>query len=135
MLQIRRKTNVINRKDDLLTNGDSTSSNSDSDAESPTKTWQIIFHTSNIPMGSLQFPLNCEPEGKLKFSFVAKNPEIETEIYSIELHDFPQCFKSGRQDSFATKLKNIGLPKQIRLILDVQNEQKLDLKWHLDHVR
>ncbi len=50
------------------------------------------------------------------------------------MREFPQCFKSGRQDSFRAKLKNIGKPKQIRLILETTEDKNVDIKWHLDYV-
>ena len=50
------------------------------------------------------------------------------------MKDFPQCFKSARQDSFRAKLRSIGKPKQIRLNLEVTGIDNEDIKWHLDHV-
>jgi hypothetical protein len=50
------------------------------------------------------------------------------------MKDFPQCFKSSRQDSFPAKLRNIGKPKQIRLKLEITGHDNEDIKWHLDHV-
>jgi hypothetical protein len=50
------------------------------------------------------------------------------------MKDFSQCFKSGRQDSFGAKLKNIGQPKQIRLKIEITGDDNEDIKWHLDHV-
>ncbi|CAF5127266.1 unnamed protein product, partial [Rotaria socialis] len=35
------------------------------------------------------------------------------------MKDFPQHFKSGQHDSFRTKLRNIGTPQKIRLILEI----------------
>jgi hypothetical protein len=70
----------------------------------------------------------------LKFSFLSINGKDETEEHEIEINDFPQCFKSGRQDSFPAKFRNIGQPKQIRLKLDLKGQENEDIKWHLDHV-
>ena len=115
---------------DFSTRSSSSSSSTtikEEESFSPTKTWQIIFHTTNIPTGSL----NSSGEGSLRFSFLS--PE-ETESFPIDLTDFPQCFKSGRHDSFAAKLKNLGQPDHIRLILDVPSESPKEIKWHLDHV-
>lgn len=72
----------------------------------------------------------------MKFSFLSENGTQETEEYEIEMRDFPQCFKSGRQDSFRAKLRNIGKPQQIRLILEIQgdDDNEHDIKWELDHV-
>ena len=50
------------------------------------------------------------------------------------MEDFPQCFKSSRQDSFPAKLRNIGKPNQIRLKLEITGLDTEDIKWHLDHV-
>jgi hypothetical protein len=50
------------------------------------------------------------------------------------MKDFPQCFKSARQDSFRAKLRNIGKPKQIRLKLEITGHDTEEIKWHLDHV-
>ena len=50
------------------------------------------------------------------------------------MKDYPQFFKSGRQDSFRAKLKNIGQPKQIRLLLEVTGKTDEEIRWHLDHV-
>ena len=70
----------------------------------------------------------------LKLSYIAVNGKDETEQYEIEMKDFPQFFKSGRQDSFPAKLRNIGQPKQIRLLLEVTGKTNEEIKWHLDHV-
>lgn len=105
----------------------STTTIKDEESFSPTKTWQIIFHTTNMPMGSL----NSSGEGYLRFSFLSAE---ETDSFPIDLTDFPQCFKSGRHDSFAAKLKNLGQPEHIRLMLDVPPESSKEIKWHLDHV-
>lgn len=51
------------------------------------------------------------------------------------MKDFPQCFKSSRQDSFPAKLRNIGKPKQIRLKLKITGHDNEEIKWHLNHVK
>ena len=112
----------------------STTSTAKSDESFPTKTWQIIFHTSNIPTGSFNLPKRPSANALLKFSFISIDGKDETEPYVIRMKDFPQCFKSARQDSFRAKLRSIGQPKQIRLNLEVTGADSEDIKWHLDHV-
>ncbi|CAF3277422.1 unnamed protein product [Rotaria socialis] len=105
--------------------------------KSLTKTWQIIFHTANIPSSSFQLPQNSSIGATLKFSFISIGGEDETEQYEIEMKDFPQHFKSGQHDSFRTKLRNIGTPQKIRLILEItgnDDDDNDDIKWQLDHI-
>ncbi|CAF4689781.1 unnamed protein product, partial [Rotaria sp. Silwood2] len=118
----------------------SSTSTMTSQEESATKTWQITFHTSNNPSGSFQLPKNPSINALLKFSFISVDGKDETEQYEIEMRDFPQYFKSDRQHSFRSKLRNIGKPKQIRLILELtgndddDDDDDDDIKWQLDHV-
>ncbi|CAF3632135.1 unnamed protein product [Rotaria sordida] len=124
----------------LKTPTETSSTSTVTSEESLTKTWQIIFHTSNSPSGSFQLPKNTSINAFLKFSFISINGKDETEQYKIEMKDFPQYFKSGRQDSFRTKLRDIGKPKQIRLILEItgndddDDDDDDDIKWQLDHI-
>lgn len=94
------------------------------------KTWQIIFHTSNIPK---------EKNLLLKFSFLTNNEKNQTEFYEIYFKQFKKYFKTDKQYSFTVKLKDIGQPEQIRLKIqttenDDDEEEEDDIKWHLDHV-
>nr|WP_295672679.1 hypothetical protein [Sphingomonas sp.] len=98
------------------------------------KTWQMIFYTSNIPTASLRIPRAKASTASIKYSFVAMNGSDETEQDEIKMNDFPQCFQSDRQDSFAAKLRHIGQPKQIRVMLDVEGDLHDQIKWHLDRV-
>ncbi|CAF3685342.1 unnamed protein product [Rotaria sp. Silwood1] len=115
-----------------------TETSSTSREESSTKTWQIIFHTSNNSNSSFQLPKNSSVNVFLKFSYISDNGKDETEQYEIKMKDFPQYFKSGRQDSFRTKFRNIGKPKQIRLILELRghddDDDDDDIKWQLDYI-
>ncbi len=106
----------------------------ESNGKSSKKTWQVTFHSSNIPTGSFQLPTKSSIDVFLKFAFISTNGNDETEQHKIDMREFPQCFKSGRQDSFRAKLKNIGKPKQIRLILETTEDKNVDIKWHLDYV-
>lgn len=113
----------------------SSTSTGRSEENSSKKTYQITFHTSNIPMGSFNPPKKPSSTAVLKFSFLAADDDDETEEYRIQMKEFPQYFKSSRQDSFRVELRNIGKPKQIRLIMEVNGQEKTeDIKWHLDHV-
>jgi len=112
-----------------------------SDDKSTLKTWQMTFHTTNTPMGSLQIPSKFFSKTFLRFSFLSENRRKQTEIYSIPFENSSQCFQSGRQDSFAAKLTNIGQPEEIQLILFVEQLDDDDendrngiskIKWHLD---
>ena len=86
-------------------------------------------------MGSFSPPKKPSSTAVLKFSFISLDGDDETEEYLIQMKDFPQGFKSSRQDSFRTELRDIGKPKQIRLIMEVDGqENNEDVKWHLDHV-
>ncbi len=86
------------------------------------KTWQIIFHTSNIPTGKNIF---------IKFSFIANDEDDETETYEINMKRFNENSKGERQYSFPVQLEDIGKPEQIRLKMDAEEK---DIKWDLDHV-
>jgi len=87
------------------------------------KTWQIIFHTSNI-----QKDRNI----LVKFSLIANNDDDdEKEIYQINIK------QSSTDKKYSFTVKDIGKPEQIRLKIyttddDDDNE---DIKWYLDHVR
>jgi PLAT/LH2 domain len=86
-------------------------------------------------MGSFNPPKKSSSTAVLKFSFLSNDGDDETEEYHIQMKDFPQGFKSSKQDSFRTELRDIGKPKQIRLIMEVNGQEKNeDIKWHLDHV-
>ncbi len=93
------------------------------------KTWQIIFHTSNIPIGKTF---------SVKFSFLANDQDDETETSEVNIKQFDQTSKSERQYSFFIKLKNIGKPEQIRFKMfnkeNDDDEEEEDIKWYLDHV-
>ena len=95
----------------------------------------MTFYTSNIPTASLRIPKAKASTASIKYSFVATNGSDETEQDEIKINDFPQCFQSDRQDSFAAKLRHIGQPKQIRVMLDIEGDLHEDIKWHLDRVR
>jgi hypothetical protein len=92
------------------------------------KTWQIIFHTSNIPIGKTF---------SVKFSFLANDEDDETETSEVNIKQFDQTSKSERQYSFFIKLKNIGKPEQIRFKMfskENDDDEEEDIKWYLDHV-
>lgn len=110
-----------------------------SQEKSTTKTWQITFHTANAPNSSFELPKSTSITARLKFSFLSADGKDETEVHEINMGDFSQCFKSGRQDSFRVKLRNIGTPQRIRLILEIarnddDKDDDEDIKWRLDHV-
>ncbi|CAF0845811.1 unnamed protein product [Adineta steineri] len=120
----KARSTSIQRKSSVESNSTSSS----------TKPWQIIFHSSNIPTGSFQFPKNNSIDAFLKLSLISKDETDESEQYKINMRDFPQCFKSGRQDLFKIKLRDIGKPKQIRLKLEITDLINDDIKWHLDYI-
>ena len=112
----------------------SPSETSSTSTEKSTKTWQILFHTSNIPTASLNLTKKSSKNAHLTFSFVGFDPQEQTEEHRIDLSENSQCFKSGKQDSFKDKFTDIGQPKQIKLKFEINQQDKQDVKWHLDHV-
>lgn len=94
------------------------------------KTWQMIFHTSNIPNARNLL---------LKFSFLANDEENQTEISEINMNQLHKHIKAAKQYSFPVQLNDIGQPEQIRLkmqrIPDDDDDDDEDIQWHLDHVR
>ncbi|UJR16504.1 hypothetical protein I4U23_003406 [Adineta vaga] len=99
-----------------------------------TKTWHVTFHSSNIPTGSFQLPKNSSTDAFLQLSLVSTDGKTETEQYEIDMRDYPKCFKSGREDTFQIQLRNIGKPKQVRLLLQIADVDTDEIKWHLDHI-
>lgn len=86
-------------------------------------------------MGSFNPPRKASSTAVLKFSFISADGEDETEEYLIQMKDSPQGFKSSQQGSFRVELRDIGKPKQIRLMMEVTGQEKNEeIKWHLDHV-
>ncbi|CAF0716915.1 unnamed protein product [Adineta steineri] len=110
--------------------------------KSTKKTWQIIFHPTNISKGNFQIGKNHSSKRfLLKFSF--SNKKNETESYEIDMKPFIENSKSARPYTLPVKLENIGKPKHIRLRMittqtedddDDDEEEEDDIKWHLDHI-
>ncbi|CAF0754519.1 unnamed protein product [Didymodactylos carnosus] len=107
-------------------------------SDSTEKTWQVIFHTSEFQTASL----NGGQNPKIKISFI-NDHNNETEGYIISTNNYKNCFKAGKIDRFKVKLKDIGKPKKIRLILNEDGEttdrssdsnETRKIKWHLAQV-
>ena len=124
----KRTSSAVVRKEKSSTTSDDTARE-----KLKKKTWQIIFHTSNIPNARNLL---------LKFSFLANDEENQTEIYEINMNQLNKHIKADKQYSFPVQLKDIGQPEQIRLKLqrikddhDDDDDDDEDIQWHLDHVR
>ena len=107
--------------------------------DSEKKTWQIIFHPSNLSTGNVQIGKNHSLEKIfLQFSFLANDQDDQTEIHQINMTKFTEHFKSSKQYSFPVKFENIGQPEHIRLKIymkdDDDDDDDDDIGWHLDHV-
>ncbi|CAF1063460.1 unnamed protein product [Adineta ricciae] len=106
------------------------------------KTWQIIFHPSNLPNGS--FHLGSNGSSKkffLKFSFILDNEDDETEMHELNMKPLIENSKSAKPYSMPVKLQNQGKPVQISLKMittqdedDEDDDEEQDIKWHLDYI-
>lgn len=83
----------------------------------------------------MNLPKKSSSKSVLKISLIGFDQTKQTEEYEINLQEFSQCFQSGKQDSFKVKFENIGKPHQIKLLLQIDQQQKQEIKWHLDYVQ
>jgi len=106
------------------TSDDEDSSDSTLREKSTNKTWQIIFHISNIPK---------EKNIVVKFSLIANDEDDETETYRINIK------QSTSDKRYSFTVKDIGKPERIRLKIyntdDDDDDNDNDIKLYLDHVR
>ncbi|CAF0986911.1 unnamed protein product [Adineta ricciae] len=122
------------RKKDKDSSSKAISSSGQTKTDKSPKTWYITFHSSHVPTGSFQLPKNSLTDISLHISLLSTDGQSETDPYELDMREYPQCFKSGREDTFQIELRDIGKPKQIRLLLQTEDEEKDIIKWHLDHI-
>lgn len=124
------------------------STKSDSDfesttqAKSKTKTWHIIFHEQNIEKNVSEQTLNrLLQNSSLKISFIANDQNNETEIREFNMNEITKNYRSNKSSTFPIKLKNVGKPERIRLIIHTKDkddtddeEEQQSFKWYLGRV-